>query len=282
MSLATLEISEEQRLFIETNGYLVIRNALPPAELERLRTAADRAERAWRRDPALPGWRRDNIEQLRSIVEYGDEFVDLAAHSSVIPVVRAMLGDDLALMFSDYFITPPRTSSQIHWHRDARLLGPYHPRSRMFAKVFFMLSDVEATSGPTAIVPGSHKLEEDWIFPAVDDPADMPGHVKMSYPAGTAWVMHGRTYHSALPNHSDIARRMLVYCYGHIWMKPWQGYEPSTAVQAKAGTAIMRQLFHVGDPYRYRYELDDDAPSATSAEDEYQQRKIQKQGRGLA
>ena len=70
--------------------------------------------------------------------------------------------------------------------------------------------------------------------------------------------------------------------YGHLWMKPWQGYEPSTAVQAKANTAITRQLFHVGDPYRYRYVLDDDAPSTTSAEEEYEQRNIQKQGRGLA
>ena len=281
MSLSTLQISEEQRLFVETNGYLVIPNALSPAELKRLRAAADRAERVWRADPSLPGWRRDNIEQLRSIIEYGDEFVELAAHPSVFPAVRAMLGDDLALMFSDFFITPAHTPPQIHWHRDARILGPYHPRSKMFAKAFFLLSDVDTAGGPTAIVPGSHKLEEDWAFPVVDDPADMPGHVKMTYPAGTVWLMHGRTYHSAMPNSSDVPRRMLVYCYGHLWMKPWQGYEPSAAVQAKASTAIMRQLLHVGDPYRYRYVLDEDGPSTMTPEEEYEQRNVQKQGRGL-
>ena len=43
----------------------------------------------------------------------------------------------------------------------------------------------------------------------------------------------------------------------------------------------MRQLLHVGDPYRYEYKLDDDASDTVSADDEYDQRQRQKQGKGL-
>ena len=281
-SLTTSKISDEQRLFVESSGYLVIPNALSAEELDSLRVAADRAERQWRNDPSLPGWRRENIEQLQSIIEYGEEFLDLAAHPKVFPIVRHMLGDDLALLFSDYFITPPHTSSQIHWHRDARILGPYHPLSKMFVKAFILLSDVSPEGGATAVVPGTHKFDEGWKFPETENAADMPGHVKMAFPAGTVWLMHGRVYHAALPNDSDGARRMLIYNYGHLWMKPWQGYEPSPAVQASAKTAVMRQLLHVGSPYRYEYNLDDDAPATMSIDDEYAQRSIQKSGRGLA
>jgi ectoine hydroxylase-related dioxygenase (phytanoyl-CoA dioxygenase family) len=280
-TVAASGLNEEQRLFAEANGYLVLPEALSPDELETLQAAADRAEAAWRSDTALPGWRQENIEQIQSIVEYGDEFLDLAAHPAIFPVMRELLGDDVTLLFSDFFITPPRTPSQIHWHRDARILGPYHPRSRMFAKAFVLLSDVSPEGGGTALIPGTHKFEEEWEFPTVDDPTDMPGHVKMAFPAGTIWFMHGRTYHAALPNESDTTRRILIYAYGHLWMKPWQGYEPSPELKAKAKNAVTRQLLHVGDPYRYEYNLDDDAPDTMSVEDEFEQRGRQKAGQGL-
>jgi ectoine hydroxylase-related dioxygenase (phytanoyl-CoA dioxygenase family) len=60
----------------------------------------------------------------------------------------------------------------------------------------------------------------------------MPGHVKMAFPAGTAWLFNGRTYHVALHNESDEPRRVLIYDYGHFSMKCWQGYEPSPSLRA--------------------------------------------------
>jgi ectoine hydroxylase-related dioxygenase (phytanoyl-CoA dioxygenase family) len=271
----------EQRLFFETNGYLVIENALEPHEVRALRAAAKRAEDQWRKDVTRLGWRREDSEQLQSIIEYGDEFVELASHPKIVPIVRDGLGDDLALLFSDYFITPADARSPIHWHRDARILGPYHPRSRMFVKAFVLLSDVTPEGGPTALVPGTHRLDDDWQFPTVDDPRDMPGQVRMAYPAGTIYFTHGRIYHSAMPNASDTPRRVLAYGYGHSWMKPWQGYEPSAEVQARATTNLTRQLFHLGDAYRYRYDLDDDASPVLTPDEAYRQRHIQKPGRGL-
>lgn len=271
----------EQRLFFETNGYLAVENALAPDELEALQAAARRAEAEWRADTSRPGWRKQDIEQLQSIVEYGDEFMALAAHPKIFPVVRDTLGDDVALLFSDYFITPPKVRSQIHWHRDARILGPYHPRSKMFVKAFVLLTDVRPEGGPTAVVPGTHRFDDDWAFPTVEKPEDMPGHVKMAYPAGTVFFTHGRIYHAAMPNTSDAARHVLIYSYGHTWMKPWQGYEPSAKLQSRANTNVLRQLFHVGDPYRYKYDLDDDVAPRMTLEQEYAQRYKQKPGRGL-
>src|SRR5262245_998050 len=98
-AIAASGLTDEQRLFAETNGYVVVPNALSAEELETLREAADRAESRWRGDPSLPGWRRENIEQIQSIIEYGDEFVDLAAHAAIFPVMRELLGDDVTLLF---------------------------------------------------------------------------------------------------------------------------------------------------------------------------------------
>jgi ectoine hydroxylase-related dioxygenase (phytanoyl-CoA dioxygenase family) len=71
----------------------------------------------------------------------------------------------------------------------------------------------------------------------------------MEYPAGTAYLFNGRTYHAALNNLTDQTRRVLIFNYGHFWMKPWQGYEPSAALQARATTPIRRQLLHIGEAY---------------------------------
>jgi ectoine hydroxylase-related dioxygenase (phytanoyl-CoA dioxygenase family) len=245
--------STAQRLFFETNGYLVLPAALDQNDLETLRAAADAAEARWRADVSLAGWRRKNISSIASIVEYDDAFLDLLVHPRVFPIVRDVLGPDIALLYSDYYITPPRTRSHVHWHQDVGLIGPFNPLSTMYVKAFFLLSDVAENGGPTAVLPGSHKFLSDEIVPELDDPTQMPGAVRMAYPAGWVWIFNARCFHAAMPNETDVVRRALIYSYGHCWMKPWQGYEPSPALQAKAKTLTMKQLLHMREPYLEEY-----------------------------
>ncbi len=247
--MATRAMTDEQRLFYETNGYLVIPGALSPTELARVREAADRAEATWRAEPSRLGWRKPNIEQVLGPIEYDDVFLDLMEHPKVFPIVREILGNDVSMIDNDYFISPPRTSSHASWHHDVGLPGVYHPRSTLMVKVFWLLNDVSPNAGPTAVLPGSHRYPENFVLPQVTDPADMPGHVKMAFPAGTAWFFNGRTLHSAMDNQSDTRRRVIIYNYGHFWMKIWQGYEPSQRLRDNARTAVRRQLLGMGDAY---------------------------------
>ena len=48
---------------------------------------------------------------------------------------------------------------------------------------------------------------------------------------------------------SNSPRVALIYNYGHFWMKPWQGYEPSERLRSEAKTPLRRQLLGVGDAY---------------------------------
>jgi phytanoyl-CoA hydroxylase len=242
-------MTDEQRIFFETNGYLVIPDALDADELARVRAAADRAEAVWRADPTRLGQRNSNLEQVQAPIEYDDVFLNLLAHPKVFPIVREILGDDVSMIDNDYFVSPPHTGTHAHWHHDVGQCGVYHPRSVLMVKVFYLLTDVSPDGGGTAILPGSHRFPMDFRLPRVEDPAEMPGHVKMAFPAGTAWLFNGRMFHAALNNDSDQPRRMLIYNYGHFWMKIWQGYEPSEALKAKATTPVMKQLLGIGDAY---------------------------------
>ena len=244
-------MADEQRIFYETNGYLVLPDVLSPEELARVREAADRAEQEWRRDPARLGERREALQSVQAIIEYDPIFLDLLEHPRVFPIVREILGDDIALIDNDYYITPPMHGPERHnaWHYDEGFTGVYHPRSTMMVKVFYALEDVPEDGGPTAFVPGSHRYPLDFKMPVPSDIDSMPGHVRMAVKAGTAYLFTGRMYHAALPNRSQKTRRVLIFNYGHVWMKPWQGYEPSERLKAAATTPVRKQLLHAVPPY---------------------------------
>lgn len=242
-------MTDAQRLFFEANGYLVIPGALGPDELEQVRSAADRAEAAWRADTSRAGARNENLQQVQAPIEYDDYLADLLEHPTTFPIIREILGRDISMIDNDYFISPPHTKSHAGWHHDVGMPGVYHPRSVMMVKLFFLLDDVDADGGCTLFLPGSHRFPMDFPLPRVGTPEEMPGHVKMAHPAGTAYLFNGRCYHAATDNNSSRARRVLILNYGHHWMRIWPGYEPSPALQRKASTAVRRQLLGIGPAY---------------------------------
>lgn len=249
-------LSPEHRIAFESQGFLTIPDALNPEELARVREAADRAEAEWRADRSKPGQRSDVLEQVQSPIEYDDTLLELLWHPKVFPIVRGALGEDVMMIDNDYFITPPRTPrTHADWHHDVGMPGVYHPRSTLMFKVFFLLSDVRENSGGTAMIPGSHRFPEEFVFPRVENPREMPGMVQMTGKAGTAYAFNGRVYHCAVNNESDEPRRVLIYNYGHAWMRMWPGYEPSERLLQAAeasGDPIQKQLLGIGAGYSTR------------------------------
>jgi len=249
MSPTSLESYDE-------NGFLVIPNALSIDELRRVQAAAARAEEVWRGDVSRLGIRSPRLDQVQAPIEYEPELRDLLWHPSTFPIVRGILGDDVMMIDNDYFITPPNTDkTHADWHHDVGMPGVYHPKSTLMVKVFFLLTDVDDRAGGTALIPGSHRFEEDHQFPRVENPADMPGAIQMTGRAGTAYLFNGRVFHCATNNESDQPRRVLIYNYGHFWMKMWQGYEPSRDLLAYAeggGDPVKKQLLGIGDAYGQR------------------------------
>lgn len=249
-------MTDAQRIAFETQGFLVIADALSPEELARVRAEAEAAERLWEQRPDLPGFRKPELAELRRPIEYGPALRDLLWHPKTFPIVREILGDDVAMIDSSYYITPPRTPrTHADWHHDVNLPGVYHPLSVMMVKVFFLLTDVDENSGGTAMIPGSHRLPMDFAFPHVADPKDMPGAVQMQGKAGTAYLFNGRVYHAAVNNDSDRPRKVLIYNYGHHWMKIWPGYEPSPALldwARQTGDPVKMQVLGLGPAYATR------------------------------
>lgn len=249
-------MTPEQRERFETDGFLRLPGTLVGEALTRVQDAARRAEERWRADTALLGMRTAALEQVQAPIEYDDVLLELLWHPTVFPLVRAALGDDVSMIDNDFFITPPKTPhTHAGWHHDVGMGGIDHPRSLLMVKVFFLLTDVEEEMGPTKMVPGSHHWEA--------SPGSMDTVVTMTGKAGDAYLFNGRVYHCAGNNTSDRQRKVLIYNYGHFWMKIWQGYEPSQRLKDQAiasGDPVRKQLLGIGDAYGQRLPAEQSVP----------------------
>jgi ectoine hydroxylase len=242
-------LTEEQRYFFEAQGYLVVQDALSPTDLARVRAAADAAEARWRADVTLPGVRRHDLEQILGILEYDDVFCEMLENPRILPLARDLLGPDVMVLDHDYFLTPPGTTVRHGWHYDESFPGIYHPLSRLLLKVFYVLQDIPPDGGATLILPGSHRFPPGVTPGNPVVPEDLPAAVGMALPAGAAYLMSGRAHHSAGSNASALYRKLLIYTYGHKWMRIWDKYEPSAAVTARAVAPMTRQLLGLTNPY---------------------------------
>jgi hypothetical protein len=238
-------LSDAQRLFFETNGYLKIPAALTAAELAAVRRAADDAEARWRRNPELPGSRLAEFPEIEGIMEYHPGLGDLVEHPRVFPLVHEVVGPDIALIDHAYYITPPGGVVRGHaWHTDVgkRIHGVYQPRSVLMVRAMFALEDVGEDGGATLVLPGSHHYPEEVALPRVEIPEEMPCCVRMTCAAGDAYFYNGNLLHCPGNNRSRVTRRMILFNYGHRWMRMWKGHEPSAWLAERATTPMRRQL----------------------------------------
>jgi hypothetical protein len=238
-------MTPEQRERFETDGFLRLPGTLTGPTLARVQAAAEAAEARWRADTSLLGARTAALEQVQAPIEYDEALLELLWHPVVFPLVRAALGDDVSMIDNDLFMTPPKTPhTHAGWHHDVGMHGIDHPRSLLMVKVFYLLTDVDETMGPTQMVPGSHRWET--------SPGSLENIVTMTGKAGDAYLFNGRVYHRARNNDSDRWRKVIIYNYGHFWMKIWQGYEPSKRLVDQAiasGDPVRKQLLGIGDAY---------------------------------
>lgn len=243
-------LSDAERLFFEANGYLMVESALAAGELEAVRRACDAAESRWRADPERPGCRIPEFLEIEAILEYDPVFLELLVHPRVFPLVREVLGPDVALLDHAYYITPPGGELGAGaWHRDVRTPGVYHPRSTVMVRAMIALEDVAHDGGATLVLPGSHRFTDDVAVPEVERPEEMPGAVALACRAGSAYFFNGNLLHAPSHNRGPATRRVVLFNYGHKWMRPWRGHEPSEALQARAVTPMLRQLLGLTGAY---------------------------------
>ena len=113
--------------------------------------------------------------------------------SSLFSVARGVIGADIELAAGGEMVNVP------------------YPRQKFWVRCAFFISDVNADTGPFALLPGTHLKD------------------------------HGPT--ADMMESNGQPRRLIMLVYKHAWIKNWQeGYEVSPEFAARQTDPVRRQL----------------------------------------
>lgn len=220
---------------LEANGFCVIPGVLAGEALDRARAALDHAIDVSRGrglivfdprlDPNAHNIRLNNLPTLDPL------FLDLVRHPAVLPVARAILGDDAILSNFTANVAYPGAGS-MNVHSDQALICPAPWTDAWALNLIWCLDDVYEDNGATLYVPGSHHFQR-----RDDVPQDVGDSLRpFVAPAGSVIAMDGRLWHTSGVNRTEDQRRALLfafYCRG--FLRQQVNWEALLAPAVKAG-----------------------------------------------
>lgn len=218
-------LTEEERLQFETDGYFMIKDAVPLDLVEKISQVMDRLNDEYRPKKELGP--HDPLG-IHDFIGKDPIFLELLDWPQTFMKVCEILGWNIQLYHSDYRFTPPRAQEaraikkRLGWHQDSGRLNreiESTPRPRISLKVAFFVSDTSQPGrGNFHVIPGSH-LQNRIEIPS-DGITNPEGATPILAPPGTAVLFDRRIWHAASPNDSDITRKVLFYGYSYRWLRP--------------------------------------------------------------
>jgi len=209
-------LTDRERFLFDVTGYLVIQDALTPAEVDACLEAAKRLHAPY---PANE-WR-----QLGAVYEKEPAMEKLIDHPSVLQKVRALLGDYFILQSSWCTVSPPGFEGG-GFHQDGS--GPYEfrrlalPTPLVQLRIGFFLTDQsQPNMGNMVMIPGSHNA----AIPIPSDsrradPADIPIAEIICGKPGTALMFHQGVFHCGTKNEMSYPRFIQHVVFAPPWLIP--------------------------------------------------------------
>jgi ectoine hydroxylase len=208
-------LTEIERFMFETTGYLVIPDALTPAETAACMEAARRAHAPYRRGE----WR-----QIGHLYETEPAIETLLDHPAVLSKVRALLGDYFIVQ-STWCTVQPAGGKDGSYHQDGSSVYEFRrlavPTPLVQLRVGYFLTDQSHEDmGNMVMLPGSHNAALPLPPGLVAETADLPARDVICGKAGDALLFHQGVYHRFGRNLMDFDRYTLHVVYAPPWLIP--------------------------------------------------------------
>ena len=224
-SCLTHRLTNSERDHFETEGYLIVDNAMSPERTEALAGACDRLMAEKRQAYDLGP---HDAFDTPDIIGRDPLFLELIDWETTLPKAWGILGWNLCIYHSGLLVTPPSdpqraaTETSVAWHQDSMRVNDEieaSPRPRLSIKIFFFASDMSQPGrGNTLIVPGSHLHDE--VQVPEDGQSSPEGAIPLCVPAGAAVIIDRRIWHSRSFNDWHGTRKMVMMGYSLRWLLP--------------------------------------------------------------
>ena len=220
------QLTEEQRRQFNEDGFLIVRNALRPEQVERLIAAGDELVAS---DATEDRYKTSgSYDGFRNCIAKHDAFIELLTLDTTVPLVVQLFGPRLQCITSHLVYKLPNEAGtptdfrQPGWHRDVAntpedLGHAQIPRLEMKA-AYYLTDTSEPCSAVTMFARGSNHLKEPLTIP--QGQKDPESAVEPSLKAGDAVFFENRTYHAGAVNLTGRTTKAVMMGYGFGWMKP--------------------------------------------------------------
>ena len=228
-------LTQEQIDFFQTNGYLLLDNAVDHESLQKLRFEFQQwveQSRKYKNNygECIDGRARFDLEAKHSAdvpalrrvnapVEISQIYNTVMRNSRMSQAVTDLIGPNVKFHHSKINSKLPGGQTNVKWHQDF-LFTPHSNDDLVTA--LLMLDDVTDENGPLEVLPGSHTgpLHSLWhnntFTGAVDDSIaheSQSASVRCCGKSGTVCLMHTRLLHGSTANNTDQPRTLFICVY---------------------------------------------------------------------
>ena len=232
------KLTEQQRIQWATDGYIVLRAAFAPDEvrfysdqIDAMRSRAGGGPRPGALPRGHYGWVEhcpdpdpEAFMDRRDILGYHQSFIDLIDRPNVFDLIVDIMGPYIAFSMSQAIVRAATREFPGYTHTDGgeglRRVRVTETSRPLAVKALYLLTDVEEEdSGNFTVFPGSH------LRPYPEDNSRLdphtPGAVQTTGKAGDCFIFSHALWHGPAPNHSNRARKTLLYNYCQMFVRAY-------------------------------------------------------------
>ena len=195
---------DEAAADLDREGYCLLGGALDPDRVARIRERLVSLATDEIADGTDYVYENGANQRIWTLLNKGDEFVDLALDTAVHRLIARLLGPNFLLSNLDANIAGPG-GQPMFLHADQSFIPPPWPPYPMVANAIWMIDDFTPDNGATRVVPGSHLRGH--------GPDGTGETVPIVAPAGTVMVFEGRLWHQTGANVTPDVRRHAILAY---------------------------------------------------------------------
>ncbi len=189
----------------------------------------------------------------RDILSYHDAFIALLDRPEVFDLIVDIMGPYIVFSMSQAIVRASTTEFPGYTHTDGgeglRRIRVTETSRPLALKALYLLTDItDSDSGNFTVFPGSHMRPfpedaESYLNPQT------PGAVQLRGKAGDCFLFPHSLWHGPAPNHSNRARKTLLYNYCQMFVR-WYDFEAVSAVRKRCTPRQRRLLGDLGYDFR--------------------------------
>lgn len=188
-------------------GFVVVRDVLAPAEVDRVTAALDEVFASEEDIATDRGWATDVHRVAYALPAKHPDLLAACFHPGLLAVAREVLGDDCVVAGCNGLDLPSDGAPQ-RLHRDHPVPTP---GTTLYLHVVCALDPFRERTGATVVVPRSH---------LVPDGLPVDGAVPVEISRGSVVAFDGSLVHAAGVNRTPGRRRALHLFFARPWVQP--------------------------------------------------------------